>query len=180
MAGYIPDDVTSEDVRARASELEARFPFFGYAAPNLPGHADVAAQHGVDQHTSLEKFPLAWWYRCHNLAISGKAIGGWNPDFGLLYMLAAENMPNLVHAHVTGCSIYRHRARRELFLCMRQSYPITLGSWRHSLQLMLKRFQQQVGYVRTVRHTLCHERCCRLSLRWPTIGLTGHRRSVAL
>jgi len=80
------------DLRQRASE---KFPFLEYAVRNVLHHADAAKGYGVSQDAFVESFPLETWITLNNF-FERYQIRRYTPDASLLYILAQEDLPNLV------------------------------------------------------------------------------------
>ncbi|KAI1132661.1 hypothetical protein F5Y10DRAFT_293015 [Nemania abortiva] len=74
-----------------------QFPFLQYANSGVLYHADRAQQHGVEQAQFLNMFPKFKWVKHHN-ALQEHQINHHQPEVSLLYILAGNNTPYLIHA----------------------------------------------------------------------------------
>jgi ankyrin repeat protein len=80
------------NLRRLASE---KFPFLEYAVHNVLYHADAADGYGVSQDGFVESFPLGDWITLDNL-FERFHIRRHTSDGSLLYILAEQNLPNLI------------------------------------------------------------------------------------
>ena len=91
-----PLPVASSDEAANLRRLASeRFPFLEYAVRNVLHHADAADGYGVSQDSFIESFPLGDWITLGNL-FERYQIRRHTPNASLLYILAEQNLPNLI------------------------------------------------------------------------------------
>ncbi|KAH7129542.1 hypothetical protein B0J13DRAFT_627373 [Dactylonectria estremocensis] len=93
---HIPDDNTSlRALRKFEKSVCKRLPFIRYATQNLLYHADLAA-HDVPQGAFLKQFDLKAWTKLDNLFKRTYDLN--SPTATLVYVLAENNLPNLIEA----------------------------------------------------------------------------------
>lgn len=105
---YISTDLyTNLDLLPKASSEHATelrewirkaFPFSKYAVQNVLYHADAAEGGEVEQTSFLEEFQLDDWIELDNIFTSWK-IDRHTPKASLLYILAENNLGNLIRRH---------------------------------------------------------------------------------
>jgi ankyrin repeat protein len=83
----------AKDLRQLAFE---RFPFLEYATCNILHHADAASGHGISQKSFVENFILEDWVNLDNL-FEKFEIRRHTSNASLLYILAEQNLPNLIY-----------------------------------------------------------------------------------
>jgi ankyrin repeat protein len=84
------------NLRQLASE---KFPFLEYAVCNVLYHADLAEGGGAPQDAFIKHFPLGDWITLDNL-IERYQIRRHTNNADLLYILAEENLPNLIRTQL--------------------------------------------------------------------------------
>jgi ankyrin repeat protein len=72
-----------------------KFPFLEYAVRNVLHHADAADGYGISQDSFLESFFLGDWINLNNL-FERYQVRRYTSRVSLLYILAEENLPNLI------------------------------------------------------------------------------------
>jgi ankyrin repeat protein/nucleoside phosphorylase len=93
------------DIQPRTSGI---FSFLGYAVQNILYHSDIANLHGVEQDAFIKEFPLGIWINLKNPFACRERR--YTSEASMLYILAVENLPNLVrialgrvsHMDITG------------------------------------------------------------------------------
>ncbi|KAI9765884.1 MAG: hypothetical protein M1839_005287 [Geoglossum umbratile] len=86
---------SSEEAANLRRLVSGRFPFLEYAVRNILYHADAAEGDGVPQNDFIENFPLRDWIFLDNL-FKRYHIRRHTPDASLLYILAEENLAELI------------------------------------------------------------------------------------
>jgi len=79
-------------------QLDARLPFLRYAVTFVLSHADSGQQLGSNQTAFLEVFPTADWVSLDNKLQRYKSRHHLE-EVPLLYLLAEQNLPNLIRVH---------------------------------------------------------------------------------
>jgi ankyrin repeat protein len=74
------------------------FPFLEYAVRNVLFHADVAAGCGIAQENLIQSFPLDRWIKLDS-RLKERKLHKYTKDASLLYVLAENNMSNLIRVH---------------------------------------------------------------------------------
>ncbi|KAK4442622.1 hypothetical protein QBC34DRAFT_225198 [Podospora aff. communis PSN243] len=86
-------------VAAKDPKLKnARYPFLHYAVENVLHHANLGQLGGCPQLSFLGSFPVQNWVLLHNLFEKFQTRKQ-PADIGLLYILAAHNLTNLIRIH---------------------------------------------------------------------------------
>jgi ankyrin repeat protein len=86
---------SSEEVTNLRRLASERFPFLEYAVRNVLYHADTADGYGASQDAFVDSFPLRDWITLNNL-YERYQIRRYTSNGSLLYILAEENLPNLI------------------------------------------------------------------------------------
>ncbi|TVY12599.1 Vegetative incompatibility protein HET-E-1, partial [Lachnellula arida] len=86
----------AKDLRQLASE---KFPFLEYATHNILHHADTASGHSISQSSFVEDFFLENWINLDNL-FERYQVRRHTPHASLLYILAEQNLPNLIYTEL--------------------------------------------------------------------------------
>jgi hypothetical protein len=81
-----------------------KFPFLEYSILNVLQHANSAQQHGIEQGSFLDAFPLLQWANLNN-AFERHVIRRYTKAVKLLYILAENNLAHLIriHSQIASC-----------------------------------------------------------------------------
>ncbi|KAJ9668958.1 hypothetical protein H2201_000784 [Coniosporium apollinis] len=90
---------SSEEAANLRRLVSGKFPFLEYAVWHVLYHADAAVGHGVSQDSFVEQFPLGEWISLDNL-FERYQIRRHTSNASLLYILAEENLPNLIQIEI--------------------------------------------------------------------------------
>lgn len=97
----LPKALSQESANLRQSATN-RFPFLKYAVLNVLYHAEVAENSKLPQDDFIRNFPRLHWINLHNL-FAKYDIHRYTKDASLLYILAENNMANLIRASMRSC-----------------------------------------------------------------------------
>jgi ankyrin repeat protein/nucleoside phosphorylase/dephospho-CoA kinase len=87
---------SSKEAANLRKSIAKAFPFLGYAVRNLLYHADAAKGSGIAQGDFLQGFQLPYWVQLDNLFEEHEVH---TQNVSLLYVLAEENLSNLIRVH---------------------------------------------------------------------------------
>jgi ankyrin repeat protein len=90
---------SSEDAANLRRLVSGKFPFLEYAVEHVLYHADAAVSYGVSQDNFIQNFPLREWITLDSL-LERYQIRRHSSDASLLYILAEENLPNLIQVEL--------------------------------------------------------------------------------
>lgn len=79
-------------------DLSMKFPFLEYSILNVLRHANSAQQHGIEQRSFLDAFPLLQWANLNN-TFERHVIRRYTKTVKLLYILAEKNLAHLIRIH---------------------------------------------------------------------------------
>jgi ankyrin repeat protein len=95
----IPDPLPQGTEGAKLREdLNLKFPFLAYSVLSVLRHANNAQHHGMQQGDFLTAFPLPQWATLNN-ALERHAIRRYTKSVNLLYLLAENNLADLIRIH---------------------------------------------------------------------------------
>lgn len=100
----LPKASSPEATELRQS-VDKAFPFLGYAIRNVMYHADAAEGGGVNQRGFLHTFQLTDWIKLDNV-FEVHEVRRYTQNASLLYILANNNMGNLIRAHPSNLSCF--------------------------------------------------------------------------
>ncbi|OCK74802.1 hypothetical protein K432DRAFT_397795, partial [Lepidopterella palustris CBS 459.81] len=86
---------SSGEVANLRQQVSQKFPFLEYAVCNVLYQADAAGQNGISQNSFVETFFLERWVELDNL-FERYQIRRHTSNSSLLYILAEQNLPNLI------------------------------------------------------------------------------------
>jgi hypothetical protein len=94
----------SQQAESLHESANKMFPFLEYAVQNVLHHANVAEGSGITQAHFVRNFPLSRWITLCNI-LEVREDRRHKEDISLLYILAENNMSNLIRIHpdVTSC-----------------------------------------------------------------------------
>ncbi|KAM7184184.1 hypothetical protein V8F20_012322 [Naviculisporaceae sp. PSN 640] len=95
MPNRLPEGIEGERFR---KAMNFSFPFLAYSTFNVLWHANSAQHQGMHQGDFLTMFPLPVWAKVHN-AFERNANQRYTESVDLLYVLAEQNLGNLVRIH---------------------------------------------------------------------------------
>ncbi|KAB8273573.1 ankyrin repeat-containing domain protein [Aspergillus minisclerotigenes] len=93
----LPIASSPEATQLRQS-VHREFPFLEYAIQNVLHHGDAAEGGGVSQLGFIQTFQLDRWIPLYNL-FEKHQVRRYTPDVSLLYILAEQNLANLIRIH---------------------------------------------------------------------------------
>lgn len=131
-------------------DLSMKFPFLKYSILNVLGHANSAQEHGVEQGSFLDAFPLLQWANLHN-AFERHVIRRYTQTVKLLYILAEKNLAHLIRIHPrieSSFDVGQERYGPPIFAAR------ATGS-HEAIQIILKSLQARAKHVDPAFQDLC-------------------------
>ncbi|KAK0756392.1 hypothetical protein N5P37_011044 [Trichoderma harzianum] len=96
---------SSKEATELRQQAEKAFPFLSYAIRNIFYHANAAQGGGVSQMSFLTTFQLANWIKLANL-LEKHQVRRHTESASILYILAENNMGNLIQSHPSCLSCF--------------------------------------------------------------------------
>jgi nucleoside phosphorylase len=153
---------SKEAANLRDSVVKA-FPFLEYAVRNVLYHADAAEGSGISQGDFINGFQLPYWVQLDNL-FKKYEVRWHTQNVSLLYILAENNLSNLIRVHSSVISCFDVEGERYLspfFACL------ATGSGK-ALQTLLQAYTADMHPESRLRE-LC-DKYCQDGSRSPNLG----------
>ncbi|KFY90884.1 hypothetical protein V500_04903 [Pseudogymnoascus sp. VKM F-4518 (FW-2643)] len=90
-----PPAASSDEAMIDRRITAQRFPFLEYSVRNVLHHADAASGYGISQDAFVKNFVLTAWINYSNL-FENYQVRRYTPNASLLYILAEQNLSNLI------------------------------------------------------------------------------------
>ena len=144
---------STQECKALRESVNCEFPFLEYAVHHVLYHADSAEGCNISQMEFFQSFPLRDWLWLDNL-FKKHQIRRHTPKASLLYVLAENNMSNLIRTHPSTLSFLEIEDER-------YGFPL-LASLATGSESAVQTFVAAVGSTQSPvspLHKLCNQYC---------------------